>query len=450
MQNHHGVHAYERYRYFLAAALLLIAPAGAVNAGVYEVGPGDDYQTTMLGLQAGDTLILDGGTYAVTASFAFLGTAELPIVIQAKTGQTPVFNQPDTNVNVFQISNATYFALDGIEFTGAQIGIRIIAGHDITVRNCHVHHADQGAISINTAGNDYSHINIVHNEIDHDGAGGLGDGIFLGCLADTCRVHDSLIADNYIHDQSSGTQGYGLLVRHGSYANVIQDNVFHDTLGPAIAIADVNGHGGPNVVERNLFWNLSDYGIQVGSDNIVRNNIVLQSVAAHAIAVLDPIVAPANVSVINNTILSSKGGIRITGASGAIMIANNAIYAPTGNAIAVTTPAGGTVTATANAGQGALSGVAAGFAGTGDISADFFGASLSGAPPQNVVPKGTLLPGGGDAGSQPDDDFCGHPRGAQNDIGAYAANSSGYPGCPVSDGFKVSDRLFAFGFEAWL
>src|SRR5215467_3915194 len=113
MQNHLGVYAQLRLRRAAAAALLMLAPACAVRAGVFEVGPGDNYQTTLQSLQAGDTLILDGGTYAVTAHFAFFGTAELPIVIKAKAGQTPEFNQPDPLHNIFEIESASYLTLDG-------------------------------------------------------------------------------------------------------------------------------------------------------------------------------------------------------------------------------------------------------------------------------------------------------------------------------------------------
>ena len=35
-------------------------------------------------------------------------------------------------------------------------------------------------------------------------------------------------------------------------------------------------------------------------------------------------------------------------------------------------------------------------------------------------------------------------------VGAGGANSSGYPGCPLADGFKAPIPQFDFEFQTWL
>jgi hypothetical protein len=105
------------------------------------------------------------------------------------------------------------------------------------------------------------------------------------------------------------------------------------------------------------------------------------------------------------------------------------------------------VSVIANAGQGALIGVSSGFANTGNVANDFFGASLSGAPPQNLMPKGALLVGAGNSTYLTADDFDGYLRAGHVDIGAYRANASGTPGWTIAPAFKPIDEIFLGNFE---
>src|SRR6202007_1310911 len=98
--------------------------------------------------------------------------------------------------------------LDGIEFTGGSRGLRFMAGtSDISVRNCHVHGTAANAISANDAGVAYARFAFVHNEIDHTGA--TAEGFYLGCNDNACQFHDSLVANNYIHDLNGPTVTQG-------------------------------------------------------------------------------------------------------------------------------------------------------------------------------------------------------------------------------------------------
>ena len=436
-----------RARRFLLALVLI---AGTAAATEIEIGPEDDYRAVLQGLVAGDTLTMRGGTYALSSYFelALNGTAQQPIVIRAKSGEQPVLHYIDDGQNIVNVVDSNFLAFDGIEFSGGSRGIRLINSSDITIRNCHVHDTAANAISANDGGNVYARLTFVHNEIDH--AGETAEGFYLGCNDDACRVHDSLIANNYIHDLNGPTvtQGDGIEIKAGSYANTVRDNVIHDTAYPGITLYHTNGNGAPNVIERNLVWNSGDNGIQVTGDAIVRNNIVL-SAAAHGIGIhASQGSSPGNLSIVNNTVLKASGdALHINDVTGAVLIANNALYAAAGNAVFAN---GMThlVTLTANVGTGSLSGVSGGFDASGDISTDFSAANYSGAPPQDLVPRAGRLVGTADAATIAVDDFNAMSRSPLLDVGAYKNNPAGNAGWELQAGFKqFGDAIFQNGFE---
>jgi hypothetical protein len=211
---------------------------------------------------------------------------------------------------------------------------------------------------------------------------------------------------------------------------------------------DVAGNGAPNIIERNIVWNSADNGIQITADAIVRNNIVLGAAASAFASNNVQGGSAANLIIVNNTFLMPNGnGIKLNAVSGSVTIANNAIYAPNGRAIDANGTLGGIVSM-ANAGQGVLNGVTSGFSASGNVANDFVSATLSGVPPQNPVPLGSFLIGKAAAASLPRDDFDGHPRGTQADIGAYRTNATGTPGWGLAPAFKVLDEIFFDGFGA--
>lgn len=426
--------------------LVLTAPALCAAATI-EVTPSDNWRAVMQGLDPGDILIMHGGTYANSSLFAvqLSGTAQAPIIIRAAAGEQPHLLFNGTNQNIINIENSAHLVIDGIEFSGGSRGIRLTASSDITIRNSHVHHTAANAISANDDGSVYARLKFLHNEIDH--TGGNGEGFYLGCNNDTCRMHDSLIAGNYIHHLDGPTvdQGDGIEIKTGSYANVVRDNVIHDVAYPGIMVYHTHGNGAANLIERNLIWNSGDNGIQVCADAIVRNNIVLGA-AASGIA-SSPIQGgvPGNLMIVNNTVINANGdAIHLSNVSGPIVLANNALYTTSAAIFANGNTA--QVTALANAGEGSLQGVSAGFQASGNIAIDFASASYSGSPPQDLSPRGTLLVGGANVSTLAIDDFDDLPRGTHHDIGAYRAPGS--PHWPLQAGFKVLDTLFEHGFES--
>lgn len=420
---------------------------GNASAATIEIGPTGDFRSAMQNLHAGDTLILDAGTYALTSYFELdlNGTSALPISIVAKAGTRPVIHFNGTSQNIVNFNANTFLVIDGIEFSGGSRGLRFIGGSDNIVRNCIVHDTAANAISANDSGQDYARFQFLHNEIYN--TGDTGEGFYLGCNGDACRIHDSIVANNYIHDldNASISQGDGIEIKKGSYANIVRDNVIRDVNYPGITMYDVNGHGAPNLIERNIVWNSHDSGIQITADAIVRNNIVLGAANNAFFSNNIDGGSASNLTIVNNTFLAPQGdGIRLNGVTGSVLIANNAIYAPNGEAMHASGTTSG-VTLIANAGQGALNGVSGAFVNTGNIANDFAAASLSGAPPQNLKPKSVLLVGAGNAGDEPADDFDGASRSGHVDIGAYRAGGS--PSWTIAPAFKMLDEIFSGTFE---
>ena len=427
-----------------------LACCGTARAAIIEIGPGDDFRAAMQNLAPGDTLVMHAGTYTLSSYFELdlAGTADAPIEIRAAAGEQPVIHYVDGGQNIVNIANSAFLTIDGIEFSGGSRGIRLTNSSDITIRNCHVHDTAANAISANDTGNVYARLTFVHNEIDH--AGETAEGFYLGCNDDACRIHDSLVANNYIHDLDGPTvtQGDGIEIKAGSYANVVRDNVIHDTAYPSITLYHTNGNGAPNVIERNLVWNSGDNGIQVTGDAIVRNNIVLSAAAAGIGIHASQGGSVQNLVIVNNTVLKASGdALHISDVAGAVLVANNALYAASGNAVF----AGGSsnlVTMIANVGTGSLSGVSGGFDASGDVTTDFSAASYSGAPPQDLVPRAGRLVGTGDAATLAIDDFNAESRVPTFDVGAYRNDPAGNQGWPLQAGFKeFGNVIFADGFD---
>ena len=430
-------------------AWLLIACGNAAFAADIEIGPGDDFRSAMQNLGAGDTLIMHGGTYTLSSYFELdlVGTAAQPITIRAAAGEQPLLHYVDDGQNIVNIADSSFLVIDGVEFSGGSRGIRLTNSSDITIRNCHVHDTAANAISANDGGNVYARLEFVHNEIDH--AGDTAEGFYLGCNDDACRVHDSLVANNYIHDLNGPTvsQGDGIEIKAGSYANVVRDNVIHDVAYPGITLYHTNGNGAPNIIERNVVWNSGDNGIQVTADAIVRNNIVLSAAAAGIGIHASQGGTVGNLTIVNNTVLKASGdALHISDVAGAVLVANNALYAASGNAVFAN---GSTnlVTLVANIGMGGMSGVTGGFDASGDIATDFSAASFSGQPPQDLVPASGRLVGSADAATLAVDDFNAIARFPTVDVGAYRNDPAGNQGWQLQAGFKEMDRIFADGFE---
>jgi hypothetical protein len=380
--------------------------------------------------------VLRGGTYAFSSGFRITvnGTAAAPVVIRAKAGERPLIQQSNAGQNVLEVSGSSHLVLRGIAFTGGSHGIRLMSSSDITIEECEIYETGDVALSANSGGT-YQRLRLLRNHIHH--TNGTGEGMYLGCNSDACRVANSLIEGNYIHHTNRATveQGDGIELKEGSYGNVIRDNVIHDTNYPGILTYSTVGNGPANLIEGNVIWRTNDSSIQVAADAIVRNNIVLGSVAfqSHQRG------SPSNIQFVHNTVITTGDGVNVRNVTGSVLIANNAVYAQGGTAIRLISGSTGLVTLAGNVGQGGLSGGSGGYVNGNGIGADFVAAHFSGTPPIDVFPgPGSALIGGAAPAHLPSVDFNGTSRTGSTDVGAYRFNAAGNPGWRIAAGFKVS------------
>jgi hypothetical protein len=471
-----------------AAATCLLAWATGVGASgsgtVTHLTPNDDWLSVINGegLAPGDTVILHGGTYmtpdATMLDIAHVGTVDAPITIKAAHGETPIITRNTIGAfddyyenlehNVINMRGAQHVVLAGLEITGGNWGIRIGSktsglgispqqpmgeilrpAHHITIRNCHIHHTHNTALSANFPGDVYDTLVIRDNDIHH--AGRYGESIYLGAYSSSGQTwsiaKNCVIERNYLHDNvwigswfqdpdAPSYHGTAIQLKDGCYNNVIRGNVMHYTRYPAILISGAQSEfgsmgspdWGPNIVEQNAIWQVSQVpgdntgqGKQVAADAIVRNNIVY---APQPFYNANHQCLAGNLEVVSNTFISSTPAQLYTlqiadTPSAPITIANNALYRGPG-ATDVVSGFGSTsawVTFTSNV---AITDLSASLA---DVQAlDFF--------PLDSSP----LVGAADTGLLPAVDFNGTDRTGDATAGAYVHSPGGNPGWTIAPG----------------
>ncbi|MEQ1865040.1 MAG: right-handed parallel beta-helix repeat-containing protein [Micropepsaceae bacterium] len=415
------------------ARILLVALATfcvALPAWSREIAPGSDLRAAVKTLKPGDELVLDGGTYAIDFRFIVTanGTAGKLIVIRAKAGKHPVIAQSNRDEEIIEIRDSQYVVIRGIEFRGGSHGINLVESDFITIEDCEIHDTGDAAIAAN-AGGTYEGLKLLRNDIHH--TAGSGEGMYLGCNRDECRLANSLIEGNHVHHTNGPDveQGDGIEVKEGSYGNVIRDNVVHDTNAPGIITYGTVGNGPANIIERNAIWNVKDNGIQSAADAVIRNNIVLGSPIAlqkHQGA------SPSNLQVVHNTVITKGDAIALRDVSGEVLIANNALYSSGGFAVHLVSGTASWVTSAGNVGVGGLSRMASGLAKARGLRDDFVEAS------SDLRPKaGSSLISAGSRNFVGADDFDGVARGGVADAGAYRYSRALKPKWIVGPTFKL-------------
>lgn len=420
-------------RLALAIVALLSSVSGATPR---EIKPTDDLRLAVLRLEPGEELVLGGGTYFVTGRFAISaqGIAAKPVVIRAKLGERPVINQRDRAEDILEIESSRHLVVRGIEFLGGAHGIGIIDSDFVTIEDCEIHNTGDAGIAANSGGT-YEGLRLLRNNIHH--TGGTGEGMYLGCNYNRCRVARSLVEGNYIHHTNGPTveQGDGIELKEGSFENIIRDNVIHDTNYAGIITYGTVGNGGRNTIERNVIWNSNDNGIQSAADALIRNNIVLGSPIAmqkHQSA------TPSNLEVTHNTVITSGDAIAVRNASGPIVIANNAVFSEAAYAIRLVSGDIGQIMVVGNVGAGMLQRFKEGFVRGRGVRDDFVNAKFGEFRSIDLRPKaGSSLIGAGSSTYVTPGDFDDAPRAARADAGAYRYVAGGPARWTIGPRFKT-------------
>ncbi len=445
-----------RWPAFAAAGLLIVLwAAGSLRAATRELYPAtadneEEFERIANSLKPGDELILHGGVYsqkgrrAVTAK----GTADKPIIIRAAKGESPILTRPADNIdrhNNIEFVGCSHLVIRGIRLRGGSCGVRFIRGDHVTFEECEICETGNNALTMNSG--DCDSFVIRRNHIHHTGLSTAGptegEGMYIGCHKGSCRTTGTLVEGNYIHHlrSTSGGGNDGIEIKVGSYGNTVRDNVIHDTnIGRRYPGIFVYG-GGPkvNIVEGNAIWKAGE-GIQVVSDAIVRNNIILDcSVTGITAAPHAAVSKMRNVTIVNNTIANHPRGVLIRWSGAKEMVfANNAVYCPGSVAVDASGIKGAVLRA--NFVSGGLKGA------TVDNSRFYEGGPISAAfadpAEKDYWPAdGSVLIGRGNPDFSAEADFNHVGRTGPPDAGAYERNGCARnPGWRIKAGFKSVTR----------
>ena len=293
---------------------------------------GDRFETAMEALKPNDLLVVGAGTYTVSGRISVNvdGTAQNPVKVMAADGAAVLVHRPSENQNIVDFDRARYLTIQGIEWTGGSVGIRLIDVRYFFFYDNEVHHVGDAAITANSGNTSYLYF--VENHIHH--TNGFGEGFYLGANNGARITHHTYVVGNHIHDTSTDLQGDGVEIKDGSYACVVSDNLIENTNYPGILVYGTQGQSERNIIERNIIINSSEGGIQVAADAIVRNNLIIG--ADHACIVSQPhqTATPSNLTIVHNTLVNTGRGLTTSSWGGAnIVFSNNVIYSSSGQEI---------------------------------------------------------------------------------------------------------------------
>jgi parallel beta-helix repeat protein len=268
-------------------------------------------------LSAGDTLIVQAGTYAERLDNVLpAGTAGSPTTLRANTGDVVTLMPPAPGfwtaaitllnsyvtvdglvidlsngggliggvlVNGPTISNVTIQnneiknmvppADPGNGGTGIALRPTTAANPSIVVRNNHIHHLASAVTdgSNNTHGIYMTSTATAENNHIHDVA---SHGIHMYNASPDSTAHDNIIRNNVVHDTGSR----GMLIGSGANNVAYNNIVYHNGLGDNREAINVGGYG--NLATNNQIYNNTIYVnngvcIRLGSpvSTFVRNNI---------------------------------------------------------------------------------------------------------------------------------------------------------------------------------
>ena len=437
------------HRLLLLALVALASQPLPVEAKVFQVTPDSPWVKLLVSnsLAPGDEIVFAEGEYRNDGNVIIRqsGTADQPIVIRAAKGARVLFDGGDREStplrNVLLLEGCQHLRLLGFEIVGGSSGIRLFKykGRNVehlTIEDCHIHHVGNCAVAANRPGNRYVGIILRHNHIHH--TAGVGEAFYLGVNDAKGQFLDGIIEQNYIHHLTGPNveQGDGIEIKHGSYNNIIRDNVIHDTQYPAILVYGTQGKS-PNIIERNVIWGCQTHAIQAASDAVIRNNLIFGGPHNGIHSQNHQGAVPGNLTIVNNTIYATGTAIHVSRPrdetlSGPIVIANNALYAKNGPVMNLPRLDGFTLSANFGFCNQKVPFSSDEWQESAPRTTDFIAFAKRDA---HLQPHSALL-GAANPKYLPSDDFNGRPRNDSFDVGAYLFRS-GEPGTgQIRDGFK--------------
>lgn len=257
--------------YSFCAAVMALASIGANAATYYVATTGNDsnpgtqaspwrtIQAAANKANAGDTVLVAGGTYAEKVTFTRSGAAGQPIVFQAMTGQTPVINGSNVGIGTYDgavlFKGVGYIRFDGFEVANSPYYGIYVGGeaHHLQIANCNVHDSSSSGLWIEGPQNRPSFSSITGNLLHNNTQGGVTIWQMAGgyLLIDGNQVYSNIGTGNFDAIQVGGGGG-------GTHHVVVRNNLSHDN-GQADTgedNMDLGGHGINHhyLVEGNQAW----------------------------------------------------------------------------------------------------------------------------------------------------------------------------------------------------
>jgi hypothetical protein len=230
-------------------------------------------------LSAGDTLLINPGTYSDYVYVNTSGTAAAPITIRAN-GPAVVIEGANVTRDAFFIENADYVVIDGITIQNApRAGMRLSYANHVTIRNCTF--ANNAVWGLFTDFSDYTLV----EDSDSYGAGSQ-HGIYISNSSDYPTIRHNRLHNNHgcgLHMNGDISMGGDGIISHG----LIEGNIIYE-----------NGVGGGSGINMD--------GV---TDTIVRNNLLYDNHASGiSMYQIDGGSGSQNNRVLNNTILMPADG----------------------------------------------------------------------------------------------------------------------------------------------
>jgi len=276
----------------LLGLLLTISPAQAQGQTFYVDPTGSDttgtgsaanpwrtIQHAAAQVTAGDTVVINPGTYAGGIVVDTSGTAAAPITFRAG-GPGAIIDGSGGERDAFFITAADYIVVDGLTIQHAtRAGLRISLSDHVTVRHCTL--ADNGRWGLFTDFSDYTLIE------DIESYGAVDEhGIYISNSSDFPTIRGSRIHHNHangIHMNGDLSQGGDGVISFG----LIEGNLIYD-----------NGLGGG-----------SGINLDGVTDSLIRNNLLYDNHASGiSVYQIDGGSGSQNNRLLNNTIIMPADG----------------------------------------------------------------------------------------------------------------------------------------------
>jgi hypothetical protein len=257
-----------------------VDPAGSDSSGDGSLA--HPWKTIAYGvtrLAAGDTLLINPGTYTDYVYVNTSGTASQPITIKANSPGV-IFEASTVSRDAFFIEDADYVIVDGITIQHApRAGIRISNSDHVTVRHCTF--ASNGVWGLFTDFSDYTTV-----EDSESYQAGTQHGIYISNSSDYPVIRHNRLHDNHacgLHMNGDIRMGGDGIISHG----LVEGNIIYG-----------NGVGGGSGINMD--------GV---TDTIVRNNLLYDNHASGiSMYQIDGGSGSQNNQVLNNTILMPSDG----------------------------------------------------------------------------------------------------------------------------------------------